>query len=122
MIRRRHRLRYPLLLHWACSSGLGCLLLFLLLSQGRLHGVGFRRGCTLRRRWPTRCTQVFALLLLQIFTVSGCRFRRFHYVIWLLLLHSWILVVVKVVGGTSVLQLLRLLHSDCGGVLLLLLL
>lgn len=41
----------------------------------------------------------------------------------LLLLCSWILVVVQVVGGTSVLQLLRLLHSDWrgDGVLLLLL-
>lgn len=124
LIRCRHWLRYPLL-HWTGSRGLGRLLLFLLLSQRGLHRVGFRRGRALRRRWPTRCTQVFTLLLLQVFTVTGSRFRCFCYVIWmlLLLLRSRILVVVQVVGGTAVLQLLRLLHSDCGdGVLLLLLL
>lgn len=122
LIRRRHRLRYPLL-HRTGSRCLGRLLLFLLLSQRGLHRIGFRRGRALRRRWPTRCTQVFTLLLLQIFTVSGSRFRCFRYVIWMLLLRSRILVVVQVVGGTAVLQLLRLLHSDCGdGVLLLLLL
>lgn len=76
------------------------------------------------RRWPTWGPQVLALLLLQIFTVTRGGFGSFRDVIReLLLLRSWILVVVQVVGGTSVLQLLRLLDSDWrgDGVLLLLL-
>lgn len=72
------------------------LLLFLLLSQGGLHGVGFRRGRTLRRRWPAGGAQIFTLLLLQVFAVSGCRFWGFRHVVWmlLLLLRCRILVVV----------------------------
>lgn len=89
----RHRLRYPLL-NWTRSRGLGRLLLFLLLSQRGLHGVGFGRGRALRRRWPARCAQVFTLLLLQVFAVARGRFRCFRYVIWMLLLRSRILVVV----------------------------
>lgn len=119
---RRHWLRYPL--NWACSGGLRRLLLFLLLSQGRLGGVRFRGGRTLGRRWPTWGPQVLALLLLQVFTVARGGFGGLRDVIReLLLLCSWILVVVQVVGGTSVLQLLRLLDSDWrgDGVLLLLL-
>lgn len=93
LIRRRHRLRYPLL-NWTRSRGLGCLLLFLLLSQRGLHRVGFRRSRALSRRWPAWCAQVFTLLLLQVFTVTRGRFRCFRYVIWMLLLRSRILVVV----------------------------
>lgn len=69
------------------------------------------------RRWPTWGPQVLALLLLQIFTVTRGGFGSFRDVI------RELLVVVQVVGGTSVLQLLRLLDSDWrgDGVLLLLL-
>lgn len=69
------------------------------------------------RRWPTWGAQVLALLLLQVFTVARGGFGGFRDVIReLLLLRSWILVVVQVVvGGTSVLQLLRLLDSDWRG-------
>lgn len=94
---RHRRLRYSLLLNRARSGGLCRLLLFLLLSKGGLHGVGFRCGRSLRRRWPAGGTQIFTLLLLQVFAVSGCRFRGFRYVVWmrlLLLLRNRILVVV----------------------------
>lgn len=95
LIRRRHWLRYPLLLlNRTSSCGLGRLLLFLLLSQRGLHRVGFRRSRALRRRWPARCAQVFTLLLLQVFTVTRGRFRGFRYMIRMLLLRSRILVVV----------------------------
>lgn len=86
------------------------LLLFLLLAQGRLERVGFRCGRALRRRWPTWGARVLA---------RG-RFRRLDQVVRLL--YRRILVVVEVRGGASVLQLLRLLRSDCGLLLLLLLL
>lgn len=104
------------------------MLVFLLLAKTGLSGIRFRGRRTLGRRWTTPGVQVFTLLLLQIFTIPGCRFRCLDKVIrivllllllwwWLLLLlllggnmRTWVLMVVQ--GSSASILQLRLLGDN----------
>lgn len=125
--RSAHRCRLVYSLHRSSRGSCLSLLIFLLLAKTGLSGIRFRSRRTLGRRWTTPGVQVFTLLLLQIFTIPGCRFRCFDKVIrivllllllwwwWLLLLlggnmRTWVLMVVH--GSSASILQLRLLGDN----------